>query len=76
MSLCIGLTAWLREKRSAALVIFGEVCHLPENTLVRAIQLGLAGWAAPPLLKFAVVTLTGIPLAFLVGGLLHRLLRV
>ena len=81
-SMCIGLTVLFRERANVTSRLLRRLSDAQYETylvhvfVVLGIQVALAGWAAPPLVKFAVVTLTGLPLSFLVGGVLHRALSV
>jgi surface polysaccharide O-acyltransferase-like enzyme len=47
--------------------------YLVHIWLIVGLQFALAPVALPPLLKFAIVTLAGAPLSFLLGALLRRL---
>ena len=81
-SMCIGLTVlfreranvqtrlskWLAESQYAAYII-----HL---FVVLGFQALLVGLAAPPLVKFALVTLASIPVTFLIAGLIRKPLRL
>ena len=62
------LTKWLAEAQYATYII-----HL---FIVLAFQALLAGLVAPPLAKFALATLASIPVAFLIGGLIRKPLRL
>lgn len=80
--MCIGLTVLFRERANlqtrllrwlAQAQYAAYVVHL---FVVLAFQALLAGLAAPPLAKFALVTLASIPVSFLIAGLIRKPLRL
>ncbi len=62
------LTRWLAEAQYATYIV-----HVFP---VLAFQALLVGLVASPLAKFALVTLASIPVAFLIGGLIRKPLRL
>jgi len=62
------LTKWLAQAQYSAYIV-----HIFP---VLALQALLVGLLAPPLAKFALVTLISIPVAFLIGGLIRKPLRL
>lgn len=80
--LCIGLTVLFRERaniqtRLTAWLAQAEYAtYIYHVLVVLAFQALLVGLAAPPLAKFALVTLVSIPVAFLIGGLVRKPLRL
>ena len=80
--MCIGLTVLFRERANihtrltrwlAGAQYAAYIVHIFP---VLAFQALLVGLAAPPLAKFALVTLAAIPASFLLGGLLRKPLRL
>jgi surface polysaccharide O-acyltransferase-like enzyme len=79
VGLCIGLPVLFREHftRQGALLRWLSsnvyATYIVHIWPIVGLQFALAHVALPPLLKFAIVTLVGIPLSFLIGALLRRL---
>ncbi|HNS51946.1 MAG TPA: acyltransferase family protein [Anaerolineae bacterium] len=80
--LCIGLTVLFRERANVQTRLLrwlanaqyaAYVVHL---FVVLAFQALLSGVEAPPLAKFALVTLASAPLSFLLAGLIRKPLRL
>jgi fucose 4-O-acetylase-like acetyltransferase len=80
--MCIGLTVLFRERANIQTRLTKWLADAQYATYiihvfpVLAFQALLVGLAAPPLAKFALVTLASIPVAFLIGGLIRKPLRL
>jgi len=80
--MCIGLTVLFRERANIQTRLTKWLAQAQYATFiihvfpVLAFQALLAGLVAPPLAKFAMVTLASIPVAFLIGGLIRKPLRL
>jgi glucans biosynthesis protein C len=79
VGLCVGLPVLLRERlaRQGALLRWlspnAYAVYIIHIWVVVALQFALASSSLAPLVKFAIVTLVGVPLCFLLGALLRRL---
>jgi len=82
LSMCIGLTVLFREKASIQTRLTQWLAQAQYSAYiihvfpVLAFQALLVGLVAPPLAKFALVTLASIPVSFLIGGLIRKPLRL
>jgi glucans biosynthesis protein C len=80
--MCIGLTVLFREtlnlqnRLSKALAQSQYAAYIFHVPIIIGIQFAVAGVAAPPLAKFVVVTLVGVPLTFLISSWVRRPLRI
>lgn len=80
--MCIGLTVLFRERANIQTRLSKWLAQAQYATYiihifpVFAFQALLVGLGAPPLAKFALVTLASIPVAFLIGGLIRKPLRL
>lgn len=81
-SMCIGLTVLFRDRLAASNALLDELgkssyaAYMVHLFIVIFVQALLLGLLAPPLLKFAAVTLITVPLSFLLAGLIRRPLRL
>jgi peptidoglycan/LPS O-acetylase OafA/YrhL len=79
VGLCVGLPVLLRERfaRQGALLRWlspnAYTVYIIHIWPIVALQFALASATLAPLAKFAIVTLVGVPLCFLLGALLRRL---
>jgi len=82
LSLCIGLTVLFRERANIQTRLTRWLAEAQYATYivhvfpVLAFQALLVGLLAPPLAKFALVTLAAVPVSFLIGGLIRKPLRL
>jgi len=82
LSMCIGLTVLFRERANIQTRLTRWLAEAQYATyivhvfVVLAFQALLVGLLAPPLAKFALVALASIPVAFLIGGLIRKPLRL
>jgi hypothetical protein len=82
LGMCIGLTVLFRERANVQARLTKWLAQAQYATFivhivpVMGFQALLVGLLAPPLAKFALVTLAAVPVSFLIGGLIRRPLRL
>ncbi len=80
--MCIGLTVLFRERANVTSRLWGWLSKAQYSTyifhvfVVIAFQALVFGTPLPPLVKFVLVSAASIPVAFLVGGLVRKPLRL